>query len=292
MSKDKSIEEPFIPRVYPGIVPRPPQYVQVAIAPESSIETKYYKPGSNGPFGNLSDYICGLTFGCVAPFVALLTGHSFETSRLFRLGTIEGTGNAMLMAFWILLFSWTLSNYQEINPTSASHMQVPDNMNVTETPSIQTTTANFQEAYAVNMDLLMLGAALLCMIAGIAFHMKGARTFTQFLKDYEAADLDPRDAVVVTSELGRRRDYFISALITALFPVLGSFIRLRFNSSLKSKFGIVKGFTSLLFVMSILFGGFPGIFVAIFFDQICNVHFRRAFVIAGEKVDPNKKLMV
>jgi len=293
MSKDDSktqqvpIFVPTYPQAFPGgWSPQPPQYVQAhapAVSNDRQKMISYNLPGMKRPFGQFSDFLFGLFFGTVAPFFSQLTTHAFETSRLTRIGTFFGSANVLLIGAWCIMglgFQAAVPREVPQDPTPPMMMDLHD-PNVTVSVDIDQTWEEFtNSSYDYTPMWILLAIALFVLIVAFGFLRKAGQSFAVFLNDYQHAELESHEAVTVTSELGSRRDYTISLIVTLFFPMIGGFLRLWLKPTLKSKYGIMKGFA----LHFLLWAAFQPVLIlpALIFYQIADVHFRRALVCAGE----------
>jgi len=289
MSTEKKVEG--APQHVPIYVPAnvlPPQYaVQVPPAqPEHVRVISYNAPGMKRPFGSFMDFIWGLIFGSIAPFWSQLVAHSFETSRMLRIGSWFGTANVVFVA-GILVFTMGLAS-----PHGTTCHSVPPVMDL-HAPSNNTMADAIpdiaqEECYSYGAGFWIVAAiGLVMFIVGVVIMKTASRQFHTFLMEYQHAELEAHEAVIVTSPVGSRKDYVISFVLALFFGFLAGVIRLRCNGSLQSKHGIMKGIAcqGLLWAAFTPFQcvGYVLPIVLIFY-QIVDVHFRRALVCAGEPV--------
>eukprot|EP01119_Soliformovum_irregulare_P008266 TRINITY_DN21395_c0_g1_i1.p1 TRINITY_DN21395_c0_g1~~TRINITY_DN21395_c0_g1_i1.p1 ORF type:complete len:297 (+),score=89.95 TRINITY_DN21395_c0_g1_i1:37-927(+) len=267
-----------VPVYIPAWNPQPPQYVQV---PQQINEKRsYHLPGMKRPFGTFYDFIVGMFFGTVAPFFSQLTTHAFETSRLTRIGTFFGSANVLLIGAWMIM---SLGLQVAVQPMVVdSDAMMMDLRDANETDYPEDLAYLHQNETVPNYPAMwtLFGMALFVFVLAFAFLSYAGKSFNLFLNDYHQADLESHEAVTVTSEIGTRSDFIISAILTIFFPLIAGFLRLRFKPTLKSKYGIMKGFGLHMLLWAVFHPCF--IIPALIFVQIADVHFRRALVCAGE----------
>jgi len=218
--------------------------------PQHEEKTVFFSPPVNErPFGTFMEFVGGLFFGLIMPFFSLIT-FVFESSQLARLGVMFGTADFFLL----------------------------------------TSVAMIQALFRYNQELgnsvfIVAIITVIFFFISVILLVKSTRQLWRFLAAYEATpNKQPHELVSVASPPGEKRDYIISCILSFLFPVLGSFIRLKVNNSLQSKYGIVKGLSWNWiiggFLLGLLANGFFLLFGLILL-QCANVHFRRAYVCAG-----------
>jgi len=137
--------------------------------------------------------------------------------------------------------------------------------------------------YHLNHHLATLGAVL-SIIAAIIFYVVACKRWCGYLYAYqEYIEKNPAERASVVSEVGGRKDYWISFFVSLIFPLLGTLIRLWMNKTLQSRFGSLKGLAWHMLVFGVLSLGADGgarFFLGLLLLQFAAVHFRKTFVCA------------
>jgi len=128
--------------------------------------------------------------------------------------------------------------------------------------------------------------AVLSLIAAIIFYVNGCRHKRFYLTSYQSyVESNPQEKAAVVSEVGTRKDYWISFFVSLIFPVVGTLIRICMNKTLFSRFGALKGMAWHFIIMGLLtlpshHGNAFLLAAGVLLLQFCALHFRKAFVCA------------
>jgi len=137
--------------------------------------------------------------------------------------------------------------------------------------------------YKGNHHLAYVGAAF-SLIAAIIFYVAGCKRWCGFLYAYqEYIEKNPAEKAAVVSEVGGKRDYWISFFVSLIIPLLGTLIRLWLNKTLQSRFGCLKGLAWHMIVFGVLSlqaDGGARVLLGLLLLQFAAIHFRKAFVCA------------
>jgi hypothetical protein len=125
-------------------------------------------------------------------------------------------------------------------------------------------------------------ASSVILLISIILFLSACRRFWYHLWQYEqVVAKNKAEATPVVSEVGKRCEYVVSFILSFIFPVIGTVIRIGCRRTLQSRFGAINGLAWFLIVIGAVSAGIPFLVAGLFLLQVSKLHFQRAIISAS-----------